>query len=529
MNVGEGMNTAVDADEATSPAGACGSRDVADAHGTHDSVSMSDACDPAGALKAPKVPLCRKRTAQLVCWAALAVLCTVFSRYLIPNPLAYSMGFAPLLVACLLFLLFRAQGAFVLAQLKGGRRLLVVSIVFSLMLSCALVMGAWSVSEHAGAVSPLHAVAVVVEAVPILVGFVLLMDWLDKRAVRKSKRGEAHCSKQEGWSSCGEPRCDAIALRDNSSSAERPFFSQLPFTLIVFAVMVLCWLPVFLAAYPGFFCYDMTVGDYAEWDQYSVGHFSAHQPVAHTLLLGALITLGSGIFGSFNAGVAACVVVQAVVVAAIFAFMLRRIWSLTSSRLLTGCSLAYLALDPLVSLFVCCTTKDVLFSAFVVLLATLLLSAFSRNAPLRIADLLSIGLCAVAVGVLRPNGLLAVAVCLPFIILLRKGRREKLKAALMGLSVLVLCATWFGPVASALGVEESPLQRVNALSLPAQQITYVVQEDANATTLTELSMLTEAGFPERGRAGLLTSLETPIARVGTCWKCPRSTCCERGC
>ena len=55
--------------------------------------------------------------------------------------------------------------------------------------------------------------------------------------------------------------------------------------LISFLVIFLCWIPVFLAVYPGFFVYDAQ----DEYVQVATRMFSTHHPLVHVLLLGGMI------------------------------------------------------------------------------------------------------------------------------------------------------------------------------------------------------------------------------------------------
>ena len=50
-----------------------------------------------------------------------------------------------------------------------------------------------------------------------------------------------------------------------------------------FLILIICQLPVFLAVYPGFFCYDAQ----DEVNEVLTRTFSTHHPLLHVLLLGA--------------------------------------------------------------------------------------------------------------------------------------------------------------------------------------------------------------------------------------------------
>lgn len=128
------------------------------------------------------------------------------------------------------------------------------------------------------------------------------------------------------------------------------------------AVILLCWLPVFLAYYPSVFAYD------AEGQLYQViaGDYSTHHPLLHTLFLGAFFRLG-GALGSYSAGMAVHSLVQMLLMACAFAFVLSYLYRKQVARWQRLLLLAFYALFPTNSVLAISTTKDVLFSALVLL------------------------------------------------------------------------------------------------------------------------------------------------------------------
>lgn len=161
--------------------------------------------------------------------------------------------------------------------------------------------------------------------------------------------------------------CIAPILRNRTSSgeAERPLQKKHPLWqagLFYGMVIFLCWLPVFLAYYPSVFAYD------AEGQLYQViaGDYSTHHPLLHTLFLGAFFKLG-GVLGSYSAGMALHSIVQMILLAAAFAFVLSYLYEKGISRWQRMLLLAFYALFPTNSVLSLSTTKDVLFSALVLL------------------------------------------------------------------------------------------------------------------------------------------------------------------
>lgn len=128
------------------------------------------------------------------------------------------------------------------------------------------------------------------------------------------------------------------------------------------AVIFLCWLPVFLAYYPSVFAYD------AEGQLYQViAHdYSTHHPLLHTLFLGAFFRLG-GALGSYSAGMAVHSVAQMLLMSAAFGWALSYLYQKGIARWIRLLLLLFYALFPANSVLSLSTTKDVLFSALVMI------------------------------------------------------------------------------------------------------------------------------------------------------------------
>lgn len=141
-------------------------------------------------------------------------------------------------------------------------------------------------------------------------------------------------------------------------------------------VIFLCWLPVFLAYYPSVFAYD------AEGQLYQViAHdYSTHHPLLHTLFLGAFFKLGDKLPGSYTAGMAVHSVVQMTMMAAAFGYTIAYLYRKGVSVYLRNALLLFYALFPANSVLAISTTKDVLFSALVLLYTISLHGIITRQA-----------------------------------------------------------------------------------------------------------------------------------------------------
>lgn len=241
-----------------------------------------------------------------------------------------------------------------------------------------------------------------------------------------------------------------------------------------YAVIIACWIPIFFAGYPGFFSYDAGIGWLMQWSQIESNTLNAHHPIIHTLFLEYTIKIGRALFGSFNAGIAFSVSIQAIVVAFLLVFSLFLCLKQGLGKLGFCLSVGFYALNPIIGMFAFCTTKDVFFSALLVAYCVGLAYRFgvTSNAVNKQNNLLW-GLFFVVtlflIGVLRSNALVAIILFIPILALLvsRKNRKVILGT---GIISFLLCLLVLGPISSLLHVQKSPIGAWNALCVAEQQI-----------------------------------------------------------
>lgn len=250
-------------------------------------------------------------------------------------------------------------------------------------------------------------------------------------------------------------------------------------------VLFLCWLPVFLAVYPGFFVYDAQ----DELLQVQTRSFTRHHPLPHVTLLGGVILAVNKVTGSYNAGIAAYTLFQMAVLAAVFAYVLTELKNKGMARwqrLAAGC---YFAFFPVIVMFSLCSAKDGIFSAALLLLLIALLEAgkdperFWRNRR----AVLTLAVSAVVMMSFRHNGSYAFLVLIP-VILWRAGRcREK-----AGFVLVSVCCIWYvlnTGLAGVLGAAPSGKQEM--LTVPIQQLARVWTYDREDLSEEQLETLYE--------------------------------------
>lgn len=156
--------------------------------------------------------------------------------------------------------------------------------------------------------------------------------------------------------------------------------SQVKSFLLTWLIIFLCWIPVFLAFYPGAFVYDAQ----DEYVQVASRVFTTHHPLTHVLLLGGFVCLGNKFFGSYNIGIAMYTIFQMLVLSGIFAYTLSYLRTKLSKKICVAVTLFY-GLFPVIPMYAVCSAKDTLFNgAFLLMLVQMLklsevLNSYRKN------------------------------------------------------------------------------------------------------------------------------------------------------
>lgn len=137
--------------------------------------------------------------------------------------------------------------------------------------------------------------------------------------------------------------------------------------LASFAIILGCWVIVWLAYYPGLWNYDPD-----QVQQFINGSYNKYQPLIHTMLLGFYYSIGLE-KGACNIGVILYDFIQMIIMAGIFAYTCVYIRKCISGKVFCIAVLAFYALFPVNSILAISTTKDVLFSGLVLLCVVLVL------------------------------------------------------------------------------------------------------------------------------------------------------------
>lgn len=230
-----------------------------------------------------------------------------------------------------------------------------------------------------------------------------------------------------------------------------------------FFFLLLCWLPVFLAVYPGFFVYDAQ----DEYVQVASRTFSTHHPLVHVLLLGGMVCGVHKLTDSYNLGIACYTVLQMILVAGSFTFVFWYLRQKKISRAVRLIGLVYLGLFPTVVMFTLCSAKDGLFTTALLLLLVCLLEmgtqeSFFSSKGWRVLFVLS----GMSMMLLRNNGLYAFLVMIPILLFLQ--RKQWKQVLFLAVCAVAGCLLVNGGLKAALHAEDGEYQEI--LTVPIQQM-----------------------------------------------------------
>ena len=164
-----------------------------------------------------------------------------------------------------------------------------------------------------------------------------------------------------------------------------------------FFVLMIAWIPVFLAYYPGLFAYD--VG--SQIKQYLESNYTMQHTLLHTFIVGFFYSIGEA-WGKYNWGIALYSLFQMGISALVMSYALLFLQKSDVNKMIRMIILVFWAVCPINSILVISTTKDVLFSMAVLLFSVMILKFLSEE-EIKVSFCLVITSVGVFVYLLRNN------------------------------------------------------------------------------------------------------------------------------
>ena len=271
----------------------------------------------------------------------------------------------------------------------------------------------------------------------------------------------------------------SLTQRAAASARESLFSRILGNYFFVFALLLLCWIPVWLAFWPGTFVYDSGTQFYTYYDWVH----NTHHPLLHTLLLGFCIVLGIDITpeGDAAVGLAIYSIVQMVLMAGLLAYACR--WMRRRGAPLAARVFVTLlfAIFPFYGIWSFSAQKDILFGALAMVFILQLMDLWrdgyaALRSAWRIAGFI---LTATLMMLMRNNGIYALILFIPFALLWAKGARLRMAAVLAGCA-----AVYFAVNGALIWATEAVIPcKIELLSIPLQQIARTLRDNPSAIDL----------------------------------------------
>lgn len=232
--------------------------------------------------------------------------------------------------------------------------------------------------------------------------------------------------------------------------------------------IALCYLPGYLAYYPGICAYDITI----QAGQVASGSYGTHHPLAHTLLVGLFMRLGAAL-GDVNTGIALYTALQALSLAAAFAAGIAWLRAIGAGKVWVALVWVWGGLFPFHLYMSVTVTKDVFFTVFFVLQLICFCELLRRreNSGFGIWDICYL-LSTVGMVLFRNNGRYAL---LPALLFLAAGgiRRGGDRRLLLRLLAVTLAGVLLGSAGLSLLARSTDAQQGDKremLSIPIQQL-----------------------------------------------------------
>lgn len=273
--------------------------------------------------------------------------------------------------------------------------------------------------------------------------------------------------------------------------------------ILTFFFLIICWLPVLLAVYPGFFVYDAQ----EEYLQVASRTFTTHHPLVHVLMLGGIICAVHKVTDSYNLGIVCYMLVQMALVAGSFTYLLAYLRTKKVSKVLRFLSMIYFAFFPVIVMFTLCSAKDTIFTAALLLLLLCMLEMgileerfFSSKANVALFFI-----SALTMMLFRKNGIYAFVVMAPVLFVYHKKYLRK-----MGVLIIAAIVCYFLINTTLVAVFHAQnAENQEILTVPIQQLARTYKFNKEAFSEEDIAVLHEV-LPEEALVLYNPKLSDPV-------------------
>ncbi|WP_027218111.1 DUF6020 family protein [Butyrivibrio fibrisolvens] len=356
--------------------------------------------------------------------------------------------------------------------------------IFGILFSAAMVTGYQLETYDHLTLSSISGILVFI-GLSLIVGTLAPFGWKYLDRIHDKRRGITSKQKIDNGSITdilSDNIPDKESQRAGSKSMISAFFSYFDmasdkkYWFTIWGILIVLQIPVMLAEFPGFFCYDAQ----DELNQVLTRTFSTHHPLVHVLILGGNIALGHKLTGSWNIGICFHLTMQMLFMTGVFAYaltFLRKNIAIKSVDKASGninyrgkkvyrtIAVLFFGLFPTIVMYTLCSTKDGLFSTFLLLLVIELMKLLSdtENFFKLKRHIFLLILSAMMMSLLRHNGFYAYIVFIPFgVFALRKYYK---KVLILFIIPVILSVVIESGLTAALNADSSEHQEMITVSI----------------------------------------------------------------
>lgn len=240
---------------------------------------------------------------------------------------------------------------------------------------------------------------------------------------------------------------------------------------VAFLLLFFLWMPYLLVYYPGILTPDSFTSLLQAKD---ISILYNHIPIAYTLMVAFFTAIGWSV-GDANFGVFLFSLAQYLTMAGVLSYLAYWIRMKMGNKVVSWIVLLFFGLNPVVGLYSITMWKDVLFSAWIVLLCIFLFdAALEEGKKLETQNgLMKLSVLFMLVSFGRNNGIYVVVICWLILLIFFRCVRKKILIAGGGTILVILLIQ--GPVYTALEIDQAGF--AESVGIPIQQISYTVIND----------------------------------------------------
>ncbi len=264
--------------------------------------------------------------------------------------------------------------------------------------------------------------------------------------------------------------------KEKSEITEHNKFKGLKVYCIIYALLIIAWLPYILSAFPG-----GIYGDTGVSINQSIGidKIDNHHPLLYTLSIKTAIKLFGG---SVQMGMSLITIIQIVIMAGVYAYFVYWLYKKNISKIYVGLSLLFFMFFNLIPLYVMSNWKDSIFSVAMLAYIISLMEIIFQDAKnlKKKSNIIKYIIAMFFVSFLRNNGLYIVTfVTIWLLVVYRKRIKDTLKTfTISSLVAILIFYIIQGPIYKKLDVSTETSE---SLGIPLQQICYVIASNGNIT------------------------------------------------